>query len=44
MAVVVAEACITILELHIPGEEHVEAKIQKLVVGVHDARTEMAKV
>lgn len=43
-AVVVTEACITILELHIPEEAPVEAKIWKLHAGVHNAKTELEKV
>lgn len=42
-ATVVATACRTILELHIPEEAPVEANIQKLDAGVRDSKTEMAK-
>jgi len=40
---VVVEACKIVLELHIPEEAPLEAKIRKLAAGVCDARTEMAK-
>eukprot|EP00253_Pinus_taeda_P028291 PITA_28291 len=40
----VAEACRTVLELHIPEEAPMEAKILKLAAGVRDAWTKMAKV
>ena len=33
-----------VLELDIQAEELVEARIHKLATGVHDARSEMAKV
>lgn len=41
---VVAEACRTVSELHIPEEASVEAKIRKLAVGVCKAKTKLAKV
>lgn len=41
---VVAEACRTILELHILEEAPFQAKIQKLAIGLRDTRIEMAKV
>lgn len=40
----VAKACRTVLELHIPEEVPVEAKIQKLVAGVCDVQNEMSKI
>lgn len=40
----VDEAWTTLPELDIPKEASLEAKIQKLAVGVRDARTRMAKV
>ena len=39
----VAEACRTVPELHIPEETLLEAKIRKLAACVHDAKTEMTK-
>jgi len=42
--VVVVEACRTVSELNILKYAHVDAKIQKLTAGVHDARTMLAKV
>lgn len=41
---IVAEACRTVLELNIPKDVLVDAKIQKLTVCVHDVRTELDKV
>lgn len=44
IAATVAEACRTVPELHTPKEASVEAKIRKLVVGVCDAKVEVARV
>lgn len=41
---VVAKACRTISELHIPEDTMVNARIQKLTIGVCGARTELPKV
>jgi len=41
---VVVEACRTVTELNIPEDVPVDARIRKLTEGVHDARTELAKV
>ena len=43
-AVVLVEACRIFPELHIPEEASLDAKIRKLVAGVHDEKTEVAKV
>ena len=40
----VAEACWTVPEFHIPEEASLEAKIRKLVSGMHDAKAKMAGV
>jgi len=40
----VAKACRTMSELHIPEEAQLEAKIWKLVVGIPDAKEEVARV
>lgn len=44
MMQVVEEACHMVLELAIPVEELVEARVQKLATGLHDARAEMVGV
>ena len=44
LAVGVEKACRTVPELHIPEEAPLEAKIRKLVVGIHDAKAEVARV
>lgn len=44
ISVLVAEAYITVPELHIPEEASLEAKIQKLGTSMRDAKTKMAKV
>lgn len=41
---VVAEACQNFLELDIPEDVLVDARIRKLVAGVRKAQTELAKV
>ena len=41
---VVVEACRSVPELDIPDDEPVDVRIQKLVVGVCDARTKLANV
>lgn len=41
MAVTVVEACKTLPELHILEDAQPEAKIQKLVVGIRDAKAEV---
>ena len=43
-ATMVTEAWKTIPKLHIPKEASMDAKIWKLVAGMHDARIELAKV
>lgn len=40
----VAEACRTVSELHIPEEAPLEAKIRKLAAGVRNAKIEVARV
>lgn len=40
----VAKVCKIVLELHIPEGAPLEANIRKLVAGVCDAKTEVAKV
>lgn len=40
----VAEACKIVSELHIEEEALLEAKINKITVGVCDAKTEVARV
>lgn len=40
----VAEACKIVLELHIPKEVLLEAKIRKLAAGMGDAKVEVARV
>lgn len=40
----VVEACKTVSELHIPKDAFFDTKIWKLTAGVHDTKTEMAKV
>ena len=44
LAAAVAEACRTVPELHIPDEAPLEAKIQKLDVGICDAKAEVDRV
>lgn len=44
MTKVVVEACRTIPELDIPKDAQVDLLIHKLTVGVHKARTKLAKV
>ena len=44
LVVAVAESFRTVLELHIPEEAPLEAKIIKLVMGVRDAKIEVARV
>lgn len=44
LVVAVVEACRTMPKFYIPKEVPLEAKIKKLVVGVHDAKVEVAKV
>ena len=44
MAVAVAEAGMTVPELHISEEALLEAKIKKLAVGVRDDKAEVARV
>lgn len=44
MTKVMVEACRIVLELDIPKYALVDVRIQNLVVGVREARTELAKV
>lgn len=44
LATAIGEACRTVQELQIPQEKLLEAKIQKLVIGIHDAKAQVAKV
>lgn len=41
---VVAEACRTVRELHVPEEALFEAKIRKLATGIRDAKAKMDRV
>jgi len=40
----VAKACKIVLELHIPEDTQLEAKIRKLATGIREAKTEVARV
>lgn len=40
----VVEACRIVTELYIPEEAQLEAKIQRLAMGVHEAKEEVARV
>ena len=44
LAAVVVEACRTVSELHILNKAPLEAKIWKLVSGIHDAKAKVARV
>lgn len=44
LVVVVAKACRTVQEFHIPEEVQLEAKIQKLAASVRNAKVEVAKI